>query len=150
MQKHQSTHRPHASTRRLGASMGTILAAIAVIAVIIIGYLLIRGGGTNEVQEQTQQQTEELQQEFGAAEARTRLSALRSDIEAELDQEALRERYEGIRGDLEEGYANASGEAADAWDELQPRLDELGEQIEQGSENAAETIDEMLTSLESP
>lgn len=150
MQRHGSIHRHRASARRFGASTGTILAAIAVIVVIVIGYLLIRGGGANEVQEQTEQQTTELQQEFGAAEARTRLSALRSDIEAGLDEEALRQRYEAIRGDLEEGYANATGETAETWNELQPRLDELGEQIQQGGENAAETIDEMLSSLESP
>lgn len=136
-------HRPRSRGRRLGVSTGAILGLLALAAVVIVGYLLIRGGG-NEVEEQAQRQTEQLQQGFDAEEARTRLATLRSDIEAGLDETALRERYEGIRSDLETAYADAEGDAAEAWGSLSPRLDDLGEQIGQASEDAVATIDAML------
>ena len=144
MQAYRPTHHPSPAQRQAGISIGGILAIVALIAVIVIGYMLIRDGGTTDVQAEAEEQTTELQEGFDAAEARTRLTTLRSDIEAGLDEEALRERYDDIRSDLEAGYADASGDAAAAWENLSPRLDELGDQIGQASEDAVATIDAML------
>lgn len=141
-------HRPRPSRRTGGISIGGILGIIALIAVIVIGYMLIRGNTGNEVQEQAQQETTELQQGFDAAEARARLNGLRSSIESDIDQEALTQQYESIRADLQEAYEGASGEAATTWSELETSLGELGDQIGQESEEALATIDRMLTQFQ--
>lgn len=143
MNEQRNDHRLRLPRRTLGLSVGGILAIIAVIAVVIIGYLLIRGG-TDPVQQQAEQETTELQQDFDAAEARAQLNGLKSSIQSDIDEEALRQQYESIRADLEEGYEGASGEAAETWDEISEGLDELGEQIGENSEEAVATIDRIL------
>lgn len=144
----QRQHRPRPTRRTGGITIGAILGIIALIAVIVIGYLLIRGNTGNEVQEQAQQETTELQQGFDAAEARARLNGLRSSIESDIDQEALTQQYESIRADLEEAYEGASGEAAETWAQLETSLGELGDQIGQESEEAVATIDRMLSQFQ--
>lgn len=135
----------HPMRRTRGLTIGGILGVLALIAVVIIGYMLITDdSAATEVQEQAQEQTTELQEGFDAAEARAQLNGLRSAIESEIDEEALRQQYDDVRAELETAYADASGEAAEAWTEISSGLETLGDQIGQESEEAVATIDDML------
>lgn len=143
MNEHENDLRTRPVRRTSGISVGGILAIIAVIAVAIVGYLLLRDT-TPAVQDQTQEQTTELQEGFDAAEARARLNGLKSSIESDIDEEAVRQQYESIRADFEQAYEGASGEAAETWNDISAGLDELGDQIGEQSEEAVATIDQML------
>lgn len=137
--------RPHL---RHGVSLGAILGVIALLVVIVVVVLLVRDGGTaGGTEEEAQQQTEELQQDLTAADARARLESLRSAIESDVEQESLQQQYDDVRGDLEEVYADAEGEAAETWDAISDDLDTLGDQIGEANEDAANTIDGILEQL---
>lgn len=149
MKSFENRHRVRVDRRTAGISIGGILAIIALIAVIVIGYMLIRGNTGNDVQQQTQEATTELQQGLDAAEARARLNGLKSSIESGVEQEALEQQYESIRADFEQAYEGATGEAAETWNALSANLDELGDQIGEESAEAASTIDRMLAEFPS-
>lgn len=133
--------------RRRGVSLATILGIIAVIAIIVLVILLVRQTQQAGSQQQAQQQIEQLQRELSGAEARARLNALKSAISSGVEEEALREQYDAIRGDLEETYADAEGQAAETWDNISEGLDNLGDQLGAESQEAIDTIDGMLADL---
>lgn len=139
---------PRPARRERGQALGWVIAVIAVIVAVVLIILLVQSRqGAGNVREQADQQMQELQVQLRASEARARLNSLLAAIRADLDEETLRNQYEGIRGDLESAYADAEGTAAETWSQLQASLDELDTAIGESAEDAEASIEQMLDTL---
>lgn len=134
--------------RSAGQAVAWILAIVATIAVVVLIVLLVRSGQqVDTAQQQQQEQITQLQDQLSRAEARARLNALKSSINAGVEEESLQTQYDSVRTDLENSFSEASGEAQNVWESIREDLDALGDQIGESSEEAVATIDRMLEQL---
>ncbi len=129
---------------RPNAVLGWLIAAL-VIAAAVVAIVLVNGA--NNRANTADEQVTTLQTQLQGAQARANLSTLRANILSNADEQTLQQQYERVRSGLQDAYENASGAAAGVWDNIQPQLDSLQNQIAQDRQKAADTVQNILNGL---
>lgn len=123
--------------------LGRIAVVVGLILIVSLGVLLVRSTQhASAVQQQSQQQIEQLQRSIRQSEALVRLAALRTEVGSGLDPQALQDRYDAIRVELQQAYAD---EAIGA---VQADLEQLRSHLRDDDHDAAsDTIDRIVSEL---
>jgi hypothetical protein len=86
------------------------------------------------------------QQQLRRLEASTRLAWLQGVLASERPADEAESYYHLIRQEIESTFTGAAGKSK-LWMTLEPKLDLLGTQIQEGSEETPKTIAEIVKSL---
>ncbi len=123
---------------------------LALISLILAWTAFNRAGEDlhEEVQDELNQAVFEIEQGWDVLEARTRLLALRADIIAERAYDEAAEEVAEVRADLEAAYADASAEVREEWREMDAELEQLENDLREGSADAVGSLERSLDALE--
>lgn len=132
--------------RRAGSNvvLGWLVAAVVVAAAVIA---IVFVNGANHRAEEAGRQVSALQTQLRGAQARANLSSLRANLLAGADRQTLQQQFERVRSGLQDTYQGAGATARSTWNDLAPRLDELGRQIDADRQQAAATAQQILDGL---
>lgn len=131
---------------------GNVAWLALLVAVVALGFAVVafnRSGRdvATVIREQTQDTAEDIQLGAARIQAETRLASLRARIAAGESREEVGEEAQDVRADLEAAYANASVEAQQQWQEIEPRFEQLEAQLRDESADALAAFDRLLDRL---
>lgn len=120
--------------------------AVAAIALVMSILAYNRAGQdiSSVLAEETMEGVENIQQMTAVAQAQVELAAIRTRILAGEAGEELAQEVAQTRRNLAQAYENASEEARQEWQELDAELEQLEQQVRDGSADTIGTVNNAL------